>query len=169
MEKYNEFKSEVDKFIDFMNSQVNKYNFKSDEEYDDVVDKTIIEYYRDGNRTLIFYDMEYFEENLEDYDGVNPYSITHRYTDEWGEPRDKTCPREHTLEVESVDCEYEAIITTIALRHVPYLYKKRLTEKNIIIPHFFLESITKKREIEYEKKHIFEIQYKDRYNYDPLK
>ena len=166
MTEYKEFKSEVDKFIDFMNNRMKTYDFYSAEEYDNVIDKTIIEYYRGGNTSLVFYDMEYFEENLDKYGGVNPYSITHCYADEWGGPRDGTCPREHTLDIKSICGEYEACITTITLMHRPYLYKKLLTKYNIFIPQFFLLNIEK---LGNNRKYLYEINHEDRYNYDPLK
>jgi hypothetical protein len=45
MEKYEEFKREIDKFIDFLNNRMKTYEFDSGEEYDAIIDKAIIEYY----------------------------------------------------------------------------------------------------------------------------
>ena len=163
METFEEFKRNIEKFIYFLNERMKLYHLETDEEYDEVIDSVIIEYYRNGNRDLVFYDMEYFEENLERYDGKNPYSITHCCTDEWGRPRGKNCPREHTCSVESVDGMYEADITTIAIMFRPYLYKKLLTDNNIFIPQFFLETISKCGRLGY----LYEI--KNVYEYDPFK
>ena len=165
---YEEFKSEVDKFIEFLNNRVKTYEFNSEEEYDKVIDKAVIEYYRAGNRALVFDDMDWFEENLEEYEGVNSYSMIHSYTNRWEQierPRG-LFPREHTDFVKSINGEYEAVITTLSNPGFRfYVFEKMLTPNNIFIPQFLLESIHKCGNSGF----LYQINPEDIYKYDPFK
>lgn len=166
MGSFEDFKSEVDKFIHFLNDRLKSCHLDTDEEYDAVIDNLIIEYYKSGNRALVFDGMEYYEENLDKYNGNNPYSIIHCYEAEFGEPRDRTYPREHTCFMESVDGRYEAVITTILiLDNMPYLYKKLVSNSSLFIPQFFIEYI----EDTVRDKNLYKIEYTDRHEYDPYK
>jgi hypothetical protein len=163
MGSFEDFKSEVDKFIHFLNDRLKSCHLDTDEEYDAVIDNLIIEYYKSGNRALVFDGMEYYEENLDKYNGKNPYDIIHRYTDKWKEPRDRCCPREHTCFIESLCGSYEAVITTISIMEMPYLYKKLLSSIGLFIPQFFIETISA------TGPHKYLYQINDVREYDPYK
>ena len=137
-----EFKAEIDKFIQFMNERLKLHHLDTDEEYDAVIDNLVVEYYRSGNEVLVFDDMEMYEYFLGDNNYRNEYEMFHGYKDDRGQPRDRACPREHTDVIKSADGRYEAIITTIAIMETPYLYKKLIAITGLFIPQFFLDRIS---------------------------
>lgn len=145
MSALEDFKAEVDKFIHFMNERLKTYHLNTDEEYDAVIDNLVVEYYRIGNRALVFGDVEWYEETLDEHDGKNPYSMIHCYDGAWaGEQRDNSYPREHTCFAHSSDSKYNATITTIIVGARPpsgYVYRELLSKTNLYIPQFFLEYI----------------------------
>jgi hypothetical protein len=160
-----DFKSEVDKFIQFMNDRLKTYHLDTDEEYDTIIDNLVVEYYRNGNRVLVFDDMEWYEETLSERGGKNPYSMIHCYEDDCGQPRGRACPREHTCFIDSADGRYDATITTIATLETPYLYKKIISTTGLFIPQFFLESIRKCA----TGKYLYYNEFKDIREYDPFR
>jgi hypothetical protein len=140
-----DFKEEVDKFIQFMNDRLKTYHLDTDEEYDAVIDNLVVEYYRNSNRALVFGGIEWYEETLDERGGKNPYSMCHSYDGAWaGEQRDRSYPREHTCLADSADGKYEVVITTIIVDARPpsgYVYKELLSKTNLFIPQFFLSHI----------------------------
>lgn len=159
MGELEDFKAEVDNFIKFMNDRLKTYHLNTDEEYDAVIDNLVVEYYRNSNKALVFEDMEWYEETLDERDGKNPYSMSHGYDGAWrGEQRDRAYPREHTDYIESIDGRYHATITTIIVAARPpsgYRYKELLSKTNMFIPQFFLENISDR------------VTYKDYYECEP--
>jgi len=160
--EYEEFKKELDKFVEYLNERTKRYDFENEEDYDDVIEKSIIEYYRSGNRSLVFDGMEYYEENLE----INPYKYAiHRNTDDhYKVRRDDTLPREHLIFIESPGDKFRATITTLTrvkLRH--YVFKRLTGKNNNFIPCFFIDEIEQPR----TSKYLYEIT--NIYEYDPWK
>jgi len=116
-----EFTQDIESFVDYINSTIQKYHFKNDEQYDRVIDDISSNY----DFCHIITDVEHGH--------VTGYS--------------SSIPRHHSISASSKDFEYEACITSV-FRDDPYgpcFYKKT----NTIHPFFFIGRMTGPNGYEY--------------------
>jgi hypothetical protein len=152
--EYDVFKKNLELFVDYLNEDMKKYNFETEEQYDDMVDIALLEYIKNHDISLDWYYIDdslgvSMLENIRKNQKIYPERYYKNGDEIWYELSshhndDHSSCRTHSIYVNNnadACIKLRGHVSTIVISASGYyLFKQRVNDADII-PYFILDTI----------------------------